>query len=50
MVVDTSALVAILCDEPERRMFTEALEEQAKRSGDTHPSETATLGAPGAFL
>jgi len=29
MVVDTSALVAILQDEPERRVFTEALESAA---------------------
>jgi ribonuclease VapC len=27
MVVDTSALLAVLCDEPERRSFNEAIEE-----------------------
>ncbi len=27
MILDTSALIAILCDEPDRRTFTEAIEE-----------------------
>lgn len=31
MVLDTSALIAILFDEPERRRFTEAIEAAARR-------------------
>jgi ribonuclease VapC len=32
MVIDTSALVAVLFDEPERRSFTEAIEHSERRS------------------
>lgn len=31
MVIDTSAILAILQDEPERRVFNEAIEEAASR-------------------
>lgn len=38
MIIDTSALVAILCDEPERRAFNEAIE-----GADEPALSTATL-------
>ena len=37
MIVDTSALLAILQDEPERRGFNEAIEMAKKFSGDQSP-------------
>jgi len=32
MVIDTSALIAILCDEPQRRAFNEAIESADERA------------------
>ncbi len=52
MVVDTSALIAIMGDEPERRAFNElidaatAISERARKAPDAGETSGALLGGP----